>query len=100
MAVVPTEPVSIVIFGGSGDLSKRKLVPALYELHLEGHLAPGTLIVGYARTGESDETYRAEMKTAEEGMTTGPALRAPAKAGVQRHQWVPAFAGIQIKECQ
>lgn len=64
MAVVPTEPVSIVIFGGSGDLSKRKLVPALYELHLEGHLAPATLIVAYARTGESDETYRAEMKAA------------------------------------
>jgi glucose-6-phosphate 1-dehydrogenase len=57
-------PATIVIFGGSGDLSKRKLVPALFELACEGQLAPGTCIVGYARTGESDESYRAEMKLA------------------------------------
>jgi len=57
-------PATIVIFGGSGDLSKRKLVPALYELHRERQLPPETVIVGYARTGESDETYRAEMKGA------------------------------------
>ena len=57
-------PATIVIFGGSGDLSKRKLVPALYELHREKQLPPETAIVGYARTGESDETYRAEMKAA------------------------------------
>ncbi|HUM01674.1 MAG TPA: glucose-6-phosphate dehydrogenase [Thermoanaerobaculia bacterium] len=57
-------PATIVIFGGSGDLSRRKLVPALYELHRERQLPPQTAIVGYARTGESDETYRAEMKAA------------------------------------
>src|SRR5262249_32144756 len=57
-------PATIVIFGGSGDLSKRKLVPALFELHSEKQLPPGTAIVGYARTGESDETYREEMKAA------------------------------------
>jgi glucose-6-phosphate 1-dehydrogenase len=62
--VPPAEPGTIVIFGGSGDLSKRKLVPALYQLHREGQLQPATAIVGYARTGESDETYRAEMKAA------------------------------------
>jgi glucose-6-phosphate 1-dehydrogenase len=64
MSAAPGPPVTVVIFGGSGDLSRRKLVPALYELHREGQLAPETAIVGYARTGESDETYRAEMKTA------------------------------------
>jgi glucose-6-phosphate 1-dehydrogenase len=58
------QPETIVIFGGSGDLSRRKLVPALYELHRDGQLPPATAIVGYARTGESDETYRAEMKAA------------------------------------
>ncbi len=61
---IPTDPATIVIFGGSGDLSKRKLVPALFELHREKQLPPATAIVGYARTGESDETYRAEMKAA------------------------------------
>jgi len=61
---VPTDPCTIVIFGGSGDLSKRKLVPAFYELHVEKQLPPETAIVSYARTGESDDTYREEMKAA------------------------------------
>ncbi len=61
---VPAPPATIVIFGGSGDLSKRKLVPALYELCVEKLLPRETAIVGFARTGESDETYRAEMKAA------------------------------------
>ncbi|HMA28350.1 MAG TPA: glucose-6-phosphate dehydrogenase [Thermoanaerobaculia bacterium] len=63
-SAIPTDPATIVIFGGSGDLSKRKLVPALFELHRENQLPPATAIVGYARTGESDESYRAEMKAA------------------------------------
>ena len=63
-SAIPTDPATIVIFGGSGDLSKRKLVPALFELHRERQLPPATAIVGYARTGESDETYRTEMKAA------------------------------------
>ncbi len=64
MSAAPPVPATLVIFGGSGDLSKRKLVPALFELHSENQLAPGTCVVGYARTGESDEKYRAEMKQA------------------------------------
>ena len=63
-SAIPTDPATIVIFGGSGDLSKRKLVPALFELHCEKQLPQATAIVGYARTGESDESYRAEMKAA------------------------------------
>jgi len=63
-SAISTDPATMVIFGGSGDLSKRKLVPALFELHREKQLPPTTAIVGYARTGESDETYRAEMKAA------------------------------------
>ena len=63
-SAIPTDPATIVIFGGSGDLSKRKLVPALFELHCEKQLPRATAIVGYARTGESDESYRAEMKAA------------------------------------
>jgi glucose-6-phosphate 1-dehydrogenase len=64
VSAAPPEPATIVIFGGSGDLSKRKLLPALFELDAQGQLPPGTCIVGYARTGESDETYRAEVKAA------------------------------------
>jgi glucose-6-phosphate 1-dehydrogenase len=56
------EPATIVIFGGSGDLARRKLVPALYNLHVDGRLPPGTVIVGVARNEMSDEAYRAFAK--------------------------------------
>ena len=43
------EPVTIVIFGASGDLTKRKLMPALLQLIMDGLLAEKTTIVGFAR---------------------------------------------------
>ena len=52
---------SIVIFGASGDLTKRKLVPALFNLHLKGRLADDVRIVGYARRPYSDDTFRERM---------------------------------------
>jgi glucose-6-phosphate 1-dehydrogenase len=54
----PPEPVSVVIFGGAGDLAHRKLLPALYNLHVDGLLAPGTAIVGVGRKDLSDDRYR------------------------------------------
>jgi glucose-6-phosphate 1-dehydrogenase len=56
------KPVTIVIFGGGGDLAHRKLLPALYNLHVDGRLAPNTAIVGVGRTDVSDEAYRAFAK--------------------------------------
>ena len=43
-------PVAIIIFGASGDLTQRKLIPALYTLNAEGHLPPQFAVVGVART--------------------------------------------------
>jgi glucose-6-phosphate 1-dehydrogenase len=63
-AMNATDPATIVIFGSSGDLSHRKLVPALFELCVEGQLPRETAVVGFARKGESDETYRDEMRAA------------------------------------
>lgn len=48
----------IVIFGASGDLTRRKLVPALYELKRKGRLPPHTRVVGFSRTPYSDDTWR------------------------------------------
>lgn len=48
----------IVIFGASGDLAHRKLIPALYKLFLSGLFPKGFFIVGYARTNWNDETFR------------------------------------------
>lgn len=51
-------PVTIVIFGASGDLTQRKLVPALHSLACQGLLSSDTHIVGVARTPLSDEAFR------------------------------------------
>ena len=55
---VAADPVSLVIFGGTGDLARRKLLPALYNLHLDGVLPPRTAIVGTGRPAMSDDQYR------------------------------------------
>jgi len=51
-------PATIVIFGASGDLTKRKLVPALYELCRKKRLPEGTRIVGFSRTPFSHQAWR------------------------------------------
>src|SRR5207237_514384 len=58
------EPSTIVIFGGSGDLAQRKLIPALYNLALQ-RLLPATFsIVGTSRKPLTHEQYREELHTA------------------------------------
>ena len=64
MSSTPPPPATIVIFGGSGDLARRKLVPALLDLHCQGQLAPETAIVGFARSVGSDEAWRVDLKAA------------------------------------
>jgi len=54
-------PHTIVIFGASGDLTARKLVPALYELHRKRRLPEKTRIVGFSRTRWTHEAWRDEL---------------------------------------
>ncbi len=56
------EPNIIVFFGASGDLTKRKLVPALYHLKRERRLPPELTIVGVARRAWSDDYFREQMR--------------------------------------
>ena len=49
---------SIIIFGASGDLTKRKLIPALSHLHQKGRLDSDVRIIGFARRPYTDETFR------------------------------------------
>src|SRR4029078_13368243 len=58
------EPSTIVIFGGSGDLAQRKLIPALYNLALRLLLPAQFSVVGPARKPQSHEEYREELRTA------------------------------------
>lgn len=52
------EPVLLVVFGASGDLSKRKLIPALYHLAYQNLLPHNFTLIGFARTKYSDEQFR------------------------------------------
>jgi glucose-6-phosphate 1-dehydrogenase len=56
----PADPCAIVMFGASGDLAKRKLLPALYDLAVHSCLAPRFKLVGFARTEMNDEQFRKE----------------------------------------
>src|SRR5215204_1978486 len=55
------EPSSIVIFGASGDLTARKLIPALYHLHAERQLPEPLRIIGFARREKTDDSWRQEL---------------------------------------
>lgn len=57
-----TEPHILVIFGASGDLTKRKLIPALYELHTQQLLPEKLAVLGVSRTELSDSDFREKMK--------------------------------------
>src|SRR5450755_4253284 len=53
---------AMVIFGANGDLTKRKLMPALYRLAYEGRLAPGFAVIGVSRTAMTNDAFRSRMK--------------------------------------
>jgi len=58
------EPCSIIIFGASGDLTARKLIPALYHLFKEKQLAAAFRVVGFARREKTDDAWRSELRAA------------------------------------
>ncbi len=61
-SVTKDRPCDFFLFGAKGDLSMRKLFPALYHLHREGLLEPDTRIIGIARADESAEVFAGSVK--------------------------------------
>ena len=59
-----SEPCSIVIFGASGDLTARKLIPALYHLCKDKLMPSSFRIIGFARRDKTDEAWRTELREA------------------------------------
>jgi glucose-6-phosphate 1-dehydrogenase len=55
---------SLILFGASGDLAARKLIPALYHLHREHRLPSPHQIIGFARREKSDDAWRTELRAA------------------------------------
>ncbi len=64
--VTRTVPASctVVIFGATGDLTHRKLIPALYNIAADGEMPPGLAVVGFARRPKSDDEFRSDLADA------------------------------------
>jgi glucose-6-phosphate 1-dehydrogenase len=77
--------VTIVIFGGAGDLAHRKLLPALYNLNLDGLLPPRFAIVGVGRKPMSDDDYRGFARDGIERFSRRP---------IDTHAWETFAAGL------
>lgn len=58
----PVEPCALVIFGGSGDLARRRLIPAVYNLLLDNLMPSNYVVIGLGRTPMSDEEFRATVR--------------------------------------
>jgi len=56
--VIPVDPFDLVIFGGTGDLARRKILPGLYRRFREGQMPEGARVIGAARGDMDDAGYR------------------------------------------
>src|SRR6266480_4940587 len=78
-----SEPCTVVLFGASGDLAKRKVIPAMYDLAIHSALGPRYVIAGFARTPMSEDAFRS---------TLGDAAKSISEVGpIDPQQW-DAFA--------
>jgi glucose-6-phosphate 1-dehydrogenase len=66
------EPACVVVFGATGDLTHRKILPALYNLRRVGLLPAETSVVGFARRPYTDEQFRADLRGSVESFSRVP----------------------------
>src|SRR5436305_10835350 len=86
---LPVHPTSLVIFGASGDLAKRKLLPAIYNLAHEGALPERFNLIGCARSEWSDDEYRDVAKEAIEKFSRRTPDETVLESLLQRVRYVP-----------
>src|SRR6516165_9633760 len=87
-------PLSIVIFGATGDLTGRKLVPALFQLQAKRHLPADTRILGVARSPLSGNDFRDHLLSS--AREIDPALDVAAwREFLKLVEYVPADAGAK-----
>jgi glucose-6-phosphate 1-dehydrogenase len=72
LILAPSDPCTFVIIGASGDLTTRKLIPALYELFRKGGLPDRFQVVGCGRTAITDDEFRAKVAPQDRGDDAGP----------------------------
>ena len=90
--IITVEPFDFVIFGGAGDLAYRKLLPALYERHIDGQIPTVTRIIGVSRRHMSDEEYRDATKKALADHAPGQIDEAVLTTFLNRLHFVPVDA--------
>ena len=70
---VPVDTFDLVIFGGTGDLALRKLLPGLFRRYADGQIPEDSRIIGVARDKQSDDDYRAKVSQALAAVVRGEA---------------------------
>ncbi|SOC00049.1 glucose-6-phosphate dehydrogenase [Rhodobacter maris] len=91
--VIPVDLFDLVIFGATGDLAQRKILPGLYRRFFSGQMPQGARIIGAARSEMDAEGFRAQVRTAIEEFVD-PAKRDPADiaAFLESLDYVPVDA--------
>ncbi len=69
--IIPVDPFDYVVFGGTGDLSERKLIPALYHRAADGQIVGGSRIIGAARADMTTDEFRRFARQALNGARQG-----------------------------
>ena len=91
--IIPVEPFDYVVFGGTGDLAERKLLPALYHRQLDGQISDPTRIIGASRSVLTHEEYRQFATDAlKEHLKPAEYDEAQVKTFIERLFYVPVDA--------
>jgi glucose-6-phosphate 1-dehydrogenase len=88
-------PLTVVIFGASGDLTARKLIPSLYHLALKRRLPDELRVVGVSRTPYSDQAYRDKLREGMKRFAASGFDEAAWEVFAQRVFYVAADAGAE-----
>ena len=86
---LPVHPTTLVIFGGTGDLAHRKLLPAIYNLAHEGALPEGFNLIGVSRSEMSDDEYRAMARESIKTYSRRPPDEQVLEKLLERVRYVP-----------
>ncbi len=62
--VIPVDPFDLIIFGGTGDLARRKILPGLFRRFCSGQMPPNARIIGAARANLGQAVYQDMIRAA------------------------------------